>query len=166
MRREHLALVIGLAVMAPSVRAQGPPTCTASGSIDKGLAFKDSHGRGVLLSAYGTARLVVSFVASWGIPNRSQLDALNDARAAIKPSGGSIVAVVVSPSEIADLTNLGEKRGVLVPLIAAFDDKAVFSAYGMKALPSTIFVGRSGVIDRCVSGALSAEAIREYFDKR
>lgn len=136
----------------PAVGAR-PPT----------LALPSDHGQTVSLDTFRGQPVVINFWATWCLPCRAEMPELEAAYVAHQARGLAILGV-----------NLGEDRetvlafrrdlGLTFPLL--LDELGRASAeYGVKGLPTTLFIARDGRITHIHFGALSTKTLQEQLSR-
>ena len=157
-----VALIGGLWIWASSV----PASATTSGDIPsprKGFAAPDFTLTGLnseeihLADLRGQA-VVINMWASWCPPCRAEMPALQRVYEANKDRGLVVLAVNTTYQDTQSAAvDFVEQRGLTFPVL--FDITGdVSNQYLVRAMPTTFFVGRDGVIDQVVVGGPMSEA--------
>ena len=120
-----------------------------------------SYGKNVRLSALWEGRgIVLNFMASWCMPCRMELPALQ----AIHASGAARIACVAADEGAGteDLLALVRSSGLTLPVLYAAPDRAaeLARAYTYEFLPSTYLIGADGRIRQFIEGAKPEEEFR------
>ncbi len=116
-------------------------------------------GAAATLSAYRGQVVIVNLWASWCGPCRAEMPAIQKVYAANRERGLAVLAVngTFQDSE-ADARGFARTYGLTFPIL--FDqDGAVSRRYLLRALPSTFFVDRRGIIRSVVVGGPMSEAV-------
>jgi thiol-disulfide isomerase/thioredoxin len=121
-----------------------------------------SYGKSVRLSTLWKERgIVVNFMASWCMPCRVELPALQ----AIHASGEAAVVCVADGEGqgTEDLMALVRASGLTMPVLYADEARATELArdYTHDVYPSTYLIGPDGTIRELISGARPEEAFRQ-----
>jgi len=137
------------AELAPSAAAQERPA--------PDFSLLDLNGRRFSLAQFRGQPVVINFWATWCPPCRDEIPRLVDAYQREKDG----VAFVAISDEAADVVAPFVKENA-VPYVNLLDgDDRVSTAYGIKALPTTVFISRDGEIKVYYTGAMSARIIEE-----
>lgn len=143
-----------------------PAAATTGGRIPsprEGFAAPDFtldllDGGQVTLSQLRGKAVVINLWASWCPPCRAEMPALQKAYEANLDRGLELVAVNTAYQDSqGDATAFARRLGLSFP-IALDRDGAVSRRYLLRALPSTFFVDREGVIREVVIGGPMSEA--------
>jgi cytochrome c biogenesis protein CcmG/thiol:disulfide interchange protein DsbE len=109
-------------------------------------------GGPVSLSAYRGQVVIVNLWASWCGPCRAEMPAIQQVYAAYRASGLAVLAVNSTVQDTAlDAQNFAQNLGLTFPILLDLDG-AVGRSYLVRALPSTFFIDRKGVIRTVVFG--------------
>jgi peroxiredoxin len=143
-----------------------PAAATTSGQIPsprEGFAAPDFSlellgGAEITLSELKGKVVVVNLWASWCPPCRAEMPALQSAYQADRHRGLEIVAIntTFQDGEI-DAQQFANSLGLTFP-IALDRTGTVSRQYLLRALPSTFFIGRDGVIRKVIIGGPMSEA--------
>ncbi len=106
--------------------------------------------------------VVLNFFASWCVPCRKELPVLE--RAHRRTTGGvAFIGVAVDDSRPA-ATEMLDRAGVSYP--AGDDpDKAVAGRYGLRGMPTTVFIGRDGRVVGRVEGTLTPVTLDRWLGR-
>lgn len=136
----------GQTLVAPEVGAFAPP-----------LNVIDSRGRRISLAERRAAgkTVILNFWASWCAPCATEMPELD----AIARSRSGVQVIGVNYSEpLAAVLNWAERFRFAYPLVPDPDGRAAW-LYGVRAIPTTVFIDRNGVIFHIENGALNREQI-------
>ncbi len=115
-------------------------------------------GQAALLDLRGTV-VVINFWASWCPPCRAEMPALDRVYEAHRARGLEILAVNTTYQDTeAAATDFAVRNNLSFPILLDRDG-SVSARYQLRALPSTYFVDRNGVIRRVVVGGPMSEAV-------
>jgi peroxiredoxin len=121
------------------------------------FTLPDLNGTQVSLSQFRGQPVVVNFWATWCPPCREEIPRLTEAYQREKDG---VVFIAIS-DEPADVVGAFVKKNA-VPYVNLVDsDDRVSSAYGIRALPTTLFISRDGQIVVYYTGGMSAHIIEE-----
>jgi cytochrome c biogenesis protein CcmG/thiol:disulfide interchange protein DsbE len=164
-----LAMIAGAALISAGVllsvaggsgsEAQPEPS-PAAGSKERpapDFSLPDLNGARVSLAQFRGQPVVVNFWATWCPPCRDEIPRLVEAYQREKDG----VAFIAISDEPADVVAPFVKENA-IPYINLLDGgDRVSTAYGIKALPTTLFISRDGEIKVYYTGAMSARIIEE-----
>ena len=116
-------------------------------------------GESATLSAYRGKVVIVNLWASWCGPCRAEMPAIQKVYAANRERGLEVLAVngTFQDSE-SGAQAFAQELGLTFPILLDRDG-AVSKRYLLRALPSTFFVDRKGIIRSVVFGGPMAEAV-------
>jgi peroxiredoxin len=121
-------------------------------STDEVLKLSDYHGQPV----------IVNFFASWCIPCRKEMPALEAAYQSYQEDELVIISVGVQDGK-QQLMGFALSLGVTFPVV--WDEVGqVFSAYRVRGLPTTFFINRAGVVEDALFGELSPQQLEEEIE--
>jgi peroxiredoxin len=175
-----VVLLVALTRPLGSVDGSGPldprPTAYVLGSPTAGLqpgslapelsgtrpdgtswTLTDVNGRPVRLADLRGKAVWLNFWASWCPPCQAETPILRDAYERYRARGLELVGVSVQETNPADVADYA-RRYALGYTIAADLSADVFHLYRVYALPTQVFIGPDGLIQRIVQGPLTAEA--------
>ncbi|MGQ9583822.1 MAG: redoxin domain-containing protein [Anaerolineae bacterium] len=157
-------------IQSPSPTSGGAPLAPATsparkvgtemGSLAPDFTLQDLDGNEVSLSSLRGRPVLLNFWATWCPGCRIEFPDFAKAHHTYQEQGLAIVAVnfMENPDSVRKFV---EAQGV--PFLVLLDPKGqVLSAYRVRAIPSSFFLDREGVVVRRVVGAMSHEALDEY----
>jgi peroxiredoxin len=116
-------------------------------------------GEFATLSAYRSKVVIVNLWASWCGPCRAEMPAIQKVYAANRQRGLEVLAVNSTFQDSqADAQEFAQNLGLTFPILLDRDG-AVSKRYLLRALPSTFFIDRKGVIRSVVFGGPMTEAV-------
>ncbi len=116
-------------------------------------------GEMIALSALRGQPVLVNLWASWCGPCRAEMPAMQRVYEEYKDQGFQILAVNATHQDTkAAAVAFAEEHGLTFPLLLDVDGQ-VSAAYLLRALPSSFFIGKDGVIQEVVIGGPMAEAL-------
>jgi thiol-disulfide isomerase/thioredoxin len=111
------------------------------------------------LSAYRGKVVIVNLWASWCGPCRAEMPALQNVYTAHRERGLEVLAVNATFQDSrADALEFARSLGLTFPILLDRDG-AVSKRYLLRALPSTFFIDRQGVIRAVIFGGPMTEAV-------
>jgi cytochrome c biogenesis protein CcmG/thiol:disulfide interchange protein DsbE len=127
------------------------PGVASVGDRAPGFSLRALDGRTVHLDDFGGRPLIVNFWASWCLPCREDFPALAAARRRHRNDDLAVVGVLFRdiPS---DARAFAREQGADWPMLDD-PDRATATDYGVRAVPTTLFVDRGGVIRARYFGA-------------
>lgn len=117
------------------------------------LALGDHKGKPVL----------INFLASWCLPCRDEMPAIERISREYRGKGVVFVGVAVDDTE-AKLRDFTTRYGVTFP-VGLDKDAVVQKSFGLYGIPTTYFIDRKGVVNYFHSGAVTEELLRHELDK-
>ncbi len=151
----------GASLIETPMSGPGPDPGIEPGRLARDFEASDLDGRRLRLSDLRGRPLVINFWATWCTSCLSEMPDLEEQRQAHAQDGLAVVAV-----------NVGERAGRAREFIDALDlvdfaialdsDLTVADAYGVRGMPHSVFVDRSGVIQAVYRGPLDAETMERY----
>ena len=164
MFRQRLPVVLALALALAACGAKpggGSATAAADFELPDINPASASYGKNVRLSTVWEGRgAVVNFMASWCMPCRVELPALQ----AIHASGDARIVCVAADEggRTEDLMTVVRSSGLTIPVLYAAPDRAaeLAKAYAYEFLPSTYLIGADGKIRQFIQGAQPEEEFR------
>lgn len=143
------------AASARSDRAPLPQT----GFAAPDFTLETLNGQTVsLLSLRGQA-VLINFWATWCPPCRAEMPAIQQVYDRYRDRGFTVLAVNLQESD-AQVAAFAEQLGLTFP-IPMDRSGSVFAQYRVRALPSTFFIDKRGIIQNVTVGGPMAEAFIE-----
>ena len=153
-------LLLGLLALTACAPGTGGSTAADFELPDVNPA-SPTYGKTVRLSTlWKESGAVVNFMASWCMPCRVELPALQSIHAS---GDANVVCVAADEGESTeDLMSLIRSSGLTVPVLYADAARSAALArdYTYEVLPSTYLIDRQGKIRQLISGAQPEEAFR------
>ncbi len=161
-----LLLVLGVAWIAVSrvpdeeaqARVDRPPAPQA-GFAAPDFTLETRDGETISLSDLRGQVVLVNFWATWCPPCRAEMPAIQQVYDRYRDQGFTVLAVDVAEGD-AQVTAFADERGLSFPILMD-RDATVSNRYQVRAMPSTFFVDRSGVIHEVTLGGPMTEAFIE-----
>ncbi len=141
-----------LARVPASVASAGQIPSPREGFPAPDFSLNTTQGAAATLSAYRGQVVIVNLWASWCGPCRTEMPALQQAYAANRARGLEVLAVNSTVQDrVSDAEAFAQNLGLTFPILLDTDG-AVSRRYLLRALPSTFFIDRKGVIRTVVFG--------------
>ncbi len=124
------------------------------------FALADLSGQTVELSALQGKVVILNFWASWCPPCRAEMPELDRVFRETQDAGARVLAVD-QMEDVNTVRAFGDQLQLSFPLLLD-SDGAVSSRYQVRALPTTFFIDRRGVIrDVVVGGPMTRQVIED-----
>jgi peroxiredoxin len=117
------------------------------------------EGKRVALSDYRGQPVVVNFFANWCVPCREEMPTLEATYQTYREEGLVILGIGTQDDQQV-LSELVTSLGVTFPVVWDESDE-MFDAYRVRAMPTTFFVNREGMIKQTIVGALTEEQLEQ-----
>jgi thiol-disulfide isomerase/thioredoxin len=148
------------------------PDVFGSGNTVSDFKLHNLSGAGVNLSDFAGRGIVLNFWATWCPPCRREMPLLDDIQKVYRNKGISIVGVAID-EPAGQVRSYVESIGVSYPVwvdvstsTPGFDrTQEIFSRFGGVGLPTTIFIDRSGTIQKVYVGELSRGFLQSQVEK-
>jgi peroxiredoxin len=127
-----------------------PPAFTLSDLNGKSHSLLDHQGQVVL----------INFWTTWCPPCREEMPALQQTYERYKDSGFVVLGVNWTAADEPDLVGpYVEELGLTFPILLDEDSAVSEGQYNLLGLPTSVFVGRDGIIREIIIGALDLETL-------
>ncbi len=134
---------------------------TAVGDPAPNFAFFLADGRGADLASLQGKPVVINFWATWCGPCRAEMPEL----VALHEDNPAVVVLEVNVREKSDaVEEFAAEFGMNMPVILDAEG-AIGRAYGVRNMPTTVFVGTDGTIDARWAGLLTGEQLTEFVEQ-
>jgi len=157
-----LLLVLGVAWIAlsrvPDEEAQARvdrPPAPQAGFAAPDFSLETLEGETVSLADLRGQVVLLNFWATWCPPCRAEMPAIQSVYQAYQDQGFSVLAVDVAEGD-AQVTAFADEQGLTFPILMD-RDAAVSNRYQVRAMPSTFFIDRSGIIQEVTLGGPMSE---------
>jgi peroxiredoxin len=159
-------LVLGITWIAVSrvpaeqamARSQRPPSPQA-GYAAPDLILETLDGGTVSLADLRGQVVLVNFWATWCPPCRAEMPAIQQVYERYREQGFTVLAVDMQETD-AQVAAFVDEMGLTFPILMDRDG-SVSARYQVKALPSTFFIDREGIIQNVTLGGPMAPAFIE-----
>lgn len=157
-----LALGLGwiwFSKIPPGSTNTGQIALPRQGFLAPDFTLQDSSGKSHTLSELRGRPVLINLWASWCVPCRTEMPALERIYRQYKDQGFEILAVNATKQDSqASALALSQDLGLTFPVL--FDtDGSISSRYELRALPTSFFVGSDGKIQEVVVGGPMSEAL-------
>jgi thiol-disulfide isomerase/thioredoxin len=127
------------------------------GNIPPDFALVDLDGKTVILSHLRGKTVVINFWATWCPPCRAEMPALETLYQQYKDRDVVVLGVDVreSPDQVRPFIRKGGYSWIFVQDVSGM----VSRTYAIRAIPTTFFVGREGLIREVSIGAMSKDVM-------
>jgi thiol-disulfide isomerase/thioredoxin len=167
-----VALALGLVSMAPSIDIHSKESLSADAKADATHAgrsarldftLKDMNGVDVKLATFEGKVILVNFWATWCGPCELEIPWLVEIQ---KAHPDDLVILGVSVDEPPEtLKPFAARLKINYPVLVGLDHEDMQDAYGpLVGLPTSVFIGRDGVIAKRHSGILTKEQFERVLD--
>jgi len=150
---------------APAVNMSSETDLTEApiaGYLAPGFTLSTTLGDEISLDQYLGQPVVLNFWASWCPPCRAEIPHFREA--SLKYNGQATILGIDQgepPSVVSDFGNL---MGITYPLLVDQDNQ-VNRLYGVAALPTTIFVDATGVVNEVYTGIVNLAVLQDRIEK-
>jgi cytochrome c biogenesis protein CcmG/thiol:disulfide interchange protein DsbE len=107
--------------------------------------------------------LLLNFFASWCLPCRDEMPAIEKISREYRARGVAFVGVAVDDTQ-AGLREFTTRYGVSFP-VGLDKGAAIRNSFGLAGVPTTYFIDRKGIVSYFHSGAVTEELLRHELDK-
>ena len=133
----------------------------AAGDPASNFAFFLPDGRGADLASLQGKPVVLNFWATWCGPCRAEMPEL----IALHEENANVVVLEVNVREKSDaIEDFAAEFGMNMPVIQD-PDGAISRAYGVRNMPTTVFIREDGTIDARWAGLLTGEQLTEFVER-
>jgi cytochrome c biogenesis protein CcmG/thiol:disulfide interchange protein DsbE len=147
-----------IARVAPGADPGGPRAIAPRpGFLAPGFALETLQGSSLSLADLQGKAVVLNFWATWCLPCRVEMPALEHTWLDWQDEGLIIVAVNLQESR-GHVADYAGELGLTFPVLLD-QDGSVFQQYQVQLYPTTFFIGRDGVIHDVVFGGPMAETL-------
>lgn len=123
------------------------------------FTFQTVDGGTMTLADYEGTPLVVNYFAAWCAPCRAELP---DFEEVSQETAGEVVFIGVSRDNVTDSwLQLVDETGVTFETVYEGNVRGSFEYLEAAAMPTTVFIGADGSVERTWSGALTDDKLRE-----
>lgn len=162
-RRALLRAALALAPLAATACAGAGATASDDRSAAPDFPFTTFEGQRLGLADFADQAVVLNFWASWCAPCRQEMPYFETTYRAYRDRGVVFVGLAVQDDPIAAELFLLE-LGITYPAGPDLGN-AVGKAYGLRGLPTTVFITRDHRIARKRIGTISEQQLVQFVDE-
>ncbi|MFZ1752962.1 MAG: redoxin domain-containing protein [Caldilineaceae bacterium] len=134
------------------------PVAVAVGQPAPNFAFVWEDGRGGDLAALQGRPVIVNFWATWCGPCRAEMPEL----VAMSNQNSDLVVLEVNTQEtLAAIQPFAEEFGMTMPVLVD-EAGAVRKLYGVRTMPTTLFIDRQGIVSARWTGLLTGDQLGQF----
>ncbi|MCH8877614.1 MAG: TlpA family protein disulfide reductase [Chloroflexi bacterium] len=162
---EISAVADGTVSRSVPVQSTGTPSSTLGGAVRVGspapeFTLPDMEGEPRSLSDYLGQAVVINFWATWCAPCREEMPALQSAYDKFGEEGFVVLAVNMTQDDHPELIPLYlDELGLTFPVLLDSSGEASNSLYRIIGLPTSLFIGRDGIIREIFIGAIPLDLL-------
>lgn len=153
------------------VESTGTPSSTLGGAIQVGMpapdfTLNDLQGEPRSLSDYLGQAVVINFWTTWCAPCREEMPALQSAYDKFGEEGFMVLAINMTQDDHPELIPLYlDELGLTFPVLLDSSGLASVSLYRIIGLPTSLFIGRDGIIREIFIGAIPLDRLEAKVQK-
>lgn len=173
MKRVSLALAVVLALVlaagcgnggTPSPTGSPSPTETpvgpAEGKIAPDFTLTNTAGETVTLSSLRGSPVLINFWATWCVPCGEEMPFMEQVYQTYTPKGLVFLSIDIGQNA-QTVQDYMAGHSLTFPVLLDSDQKVIIDTYGFQNVPTTIVIGKDGVIKKIQIGSFTA---REQID--
>jgi cytochrome c biogenesis protein CcmG/thiol:disulfide interchange protein DsbE len=142
---------------------QGKIPAPQKGFLAPDFSLTTTNGETIALSDLRGQAVLLNFWASWCTPCRAEMPAMERTFQEKKSQGYTVLAVnSTSQDNPNDAVNFASEQNLTFPILLD-NQGAVSKLYQVRALPTSFFIDRQGVIQEVVVGGPMSEALLNIF---
>lgn len=120
-------------------------------------------GKNFHLSDYKGKPVLINFFASWCLPCREEMPALEKIAHEYKPKGVIFLGIAIDDTE-EKMKDFVARYGVTFP-VGLDKTAAIQKSFGIYGIPTTYFINKQGTINYSHSGSVTEELLQHELDK-
>ena len=165
------AVADGTVARSLPVESTGTPSSTLGGAIQVGrpapdFTLNDLKGEPRSLSDYLGQAVVINFWTTWCAPCREEMPALQLAYDKFGEEGFMVLAINMTQDDHPELIPLYlDELGLTFPVLLDSSGLASVSLYRIIGLPTSLFIGRDGIIREIFIGAIPLDRLEAKVQK-
>ncbi len=155
------AVWIGLTAVYAPATTQGRMPAPRPGFLAPDFELQTLDGQSLSLSQFRGQPVILNLWASWCPPCKAEMPSIQSTYSAYKDQGLVVLGLNMAfQDDVNNTRSFTQQAGVTFPVLLD-QDGSVARRYEMRALPTTVFIDRSGVIqDVVVGGPLPESMLR------
>ena len=165
------AVADGTVARSLPVESTGTPSSTLGGAVQVGrpapdFTLNDLQGEPRSLSDYLGQAVVINFWTTWCAPCREEMPALQSAYDKFGEEGFMVLAINMTQDDHPELIPLYlDELGLTFPVLLDSNGLASVSLYRIIGLPTSLFIGRDGIIREIFIGAIPLDRLEAKVQK-
>ena len=120
-------------------------------------------GKSFQLSDYKGKPVLINFFASWCLPCREEMPAIEKIVQEYQPKGVVFLGISTDDTE-ANAKDFVKKYGITFP-VGVDKTTSIQKSYGLYGIPTTYFIDKQGIVNYFHSGAVTEELLHHELDK-
>ncbi len=153
------AVWIGLTAMYAPATTQGQAPAPRAGFLAPDFDLQTLDGQTVTLAQFRGQPVILNLWASWCPPCKAEMPAIQAMYSAYHEQGLVVLGLnMTSQDDLGNAQAFAQQAGVTFPVLLDRDG-SVARRYEMRALPTTVFIDRKGVIQEVVVGGPLSESM-------
>ena len=120
-------------------------------------------GKNFQLSDYKGKPVMINFFASWCLPCREEIPAIEKIVSTYKPKGVVFLGISTDDTEV-KANDFIKKYGVSYS-IGLDKSTAIQKSFGLYGIPTTYFIDKQGIVNYFHSGAVTEDLLQNELDK-
>ncbi len=153
------AVWIGLTAVYAPATTQGQAPAPQPGFLAPDFELQTLDGQTLSLAQFHGQPVILNLWASWCPPCKAEMPAIQSMYSAYHEQGLVVLGLnMTSQDDLGNAQAFAQQAGVTFPVLLD-QDGSVARRYEMRALPTTVFIDRNGVIQEVVVGGPLSEAM-------
>ena len=164
--KKMLLVIISLAVILMVTGCSNPEEGSLPGNSAPDFQLKSLDGRSIVLSELRDRPVMITFWTTWCGPCKHEMPLVQEIYEDKKWSDKGLVILAIDGAESeSTVKKYLEDMGITFTVMIDPDNK-VFLDYNIRAIPTTFFVDKNGIIDNVAMGAfVTKEQIEEKLNQ-
>ena len=157
-----LATILVVTSCSSATSIEGGST---QGSMAPDFSLRSIDGNNISLVDFRGRPLLLNFWATWCGPCRSEMPYLEEVHNDEAWSSKNLAIIAIDAAETVQTVNQFLRETGLSLTVVIDPDNSVFMDYNVRAIPTTFFIDKDGIIDSVKIGAFfSKEEIEEHLE--